>query len=100
MSYRVILTPEAEDQVQEIQAYIASKSFPQNAANYVHRLADHIEGIASASFQGASREDIGPGFRTTGFERRVTILYAIRGDEVIVAGIYYGGQQVPTSVRL
>jgi toxin ParE1/3/4 len=100
VSYRVILTPEAEEQIQEIQAYITSKSFPQNAANYVHRLVDHIEGIATAPFQGASREDIGPGFRTTGFERRVTILYAVRDEEVIVAGIYHGGQQVPKSVRL
>ncbi len=100
MRYRVILTPEAEDHLQKIHDYIASKGFPDNAVSYVLRLIDHLETIAVAPFQGTSRADIGPHFRTTGFERRATILYAVRGEEVIVAGIYHGGHQVPKSFKL
>jgi len=100
LTYRVILTPEAEDQLQQIHDYIVSKGFPENAARYVNRLMDALERIATAPFQGTRRNDIGPGFRTTGFERRATILYVVRGEEVIIAGIYHGGQEVPKAFRL
>jgi toxin ParE1/3/4 len=95
MRYRIILTPEAEADLQQIQTYIAERSFPQNAARYVDRLTDAIERLAVAPFQGTSREDIGPGFRTTGFERREKILYAVRGEQIIIAGIFHGGRQIP-----
>ncbi len=80
MTFGVILTPEAENDLQQIHDYIVSKSFPQNAASYAGRLIDRLETIATAPYQGMSREDIGPGFRTTGFERRITILYVIRAQ--------------------
>jgi hypothetical protein len=28
-----------------------------------------------------------------GFERRVSIIFEIRGDEVIILGVYYGGRE-------
>jgi len=100
LTFSVILTPEAQSDLQQIQDYIVSKSFPDNAAKYLSRLLDHLDGIGSSPFRGTLRTDIGPGFRTTGFERRATILYAIRGEDVIIAGVYFGGQQVPKSYRL
>jgi toxin ParE1/3/4 len=100
VTFNVILTPEAEGDLQQIQDYIAAKSFPDNAAAYVSRLLDRLETLGTAPFRGTSRDDIGPGFRTTGFEHRATILYAIRGNDVIIAGVYQGGQQVPKFYRL
>ena len=99
MTYRVILTPEAEEHLQELYDYIVLQSFPENAASYVYRLMDALERIAIAPFQGTGRDDIGPGFRTTGFERRATILYVVRAEEIIIAGIYHGGRKLPETFR-
>lgn len=41
------------------------------------------------------RDDLGPGLRVVGFERRVTIVFKIIGDEVTVTRILYAGRQFP-----
>ena len=94
MPFRVILTPEAQDHLQQLEIYIAEASYPQTAANYIERLTDALDTLASAPFQGTRREDLGVGLRTTGFERRITILFAVTGSEVIVVGIFYAGRQL------
>jgi len=45
---------------------------------------------------GTLRDDIRPGFRTTGFRGRVVIAYATIGDTVVILRIYYGGRDYRT----
>jgi toxin ParE1/3/4 len=35
----------------------------------------------------------------TGFERRVTIAFAVTSDAVLVEGIFYGGQDFDATLR-
>jgi hypothetical protein len=38
------------------------------------------------------RDDILPGLRVVGFERRVTIAFLITADAVLIEGVFYGGR--------
>jgi toxin ParE1/3/4 len=38
------------------------------------------------------RDDLLPGLRTIGFERRITIAFVVTADTVLIEGIFYGGQ--------
>ena len=44
--------------------------------------------------RGSIRNDIRPGIRMVGFERRISIAFFIESDEVLIAGILYAGRQL------
>jgi toxin ParE1/3/4 len=90
--YRVRLTPEAQDHLEQLEDYISEASSPRIAANYIERLRNALNSLALSPFRGTKREEFGAGLRTTGFEHRITILFAVRNDEVIIVGIFYGGR--------
>jgi toxin ParE1/3/4 len=39
------------------------------------------------------------GLRTIGFERRATIAFMVTADAVVVAGVFYGGQDFEANFR-
>jgi len=78
-----------------LQNYLGERFYPENAAKFVRRLALKCIALGSLPEQGQRRDDIRPGVRTTGFERRVTILFEVREHEVIILDLYYGGRQIP-----
>lgn len=88
----VVLSPEAIDHLGAIYDWIAAQASPQIALGYIERLETYIRGFDVASERGTLRSDIRPGLRTTGFERRVTIAFTVTDDEVIILGLYSGGQ--------
>lgn len=44
--------------------------------------------------RGSRRDDLEPGVRTIGFERRVVIAFRVLSDEVEILRVFYGGQDV------
>ena len=48
---------------------------------------------------GVPRDDILSGLRTIGFRRRVTAAFVVGAAEVLVVGIFYGGQDFETILR-
>jgi toxin ParE1/3/4 len=92
MSYTVIFTPEAEEQVTELYRYIAGDSSPEIAARYTDSLIAFCESFETFPHRGSKREDILPGLRTVGYRRRVLIAFSVEEDEVVIIGIFYGGQ--------
>jgi toxin ParE1/3/4 len=50
--------------------------------------------MALATFpkRGTRRDDIRPGLRTMGFERRATVVFQVSKDELVIVRIFYGGQ--------
>ena len=48
--------------------------------------------------RGAS-DDIRPGLRIMGFERRATIVFETNGAEVVIVRIFYGGQNSERALR-
>lgn len=72
--------------------WIAERASPDTALGYIDRLESYIRGFDYASERGTLRNDIREGLRTVGFERRVMIAFNVTAQEVIVLGLFYGGQ--------
>lgn len=95
MAYRVRLRPEAADDLRAIYTYIRDQASPDVARRYVGRITAYLQGFDVFPERGTRRDDISPGLRIVGFERRVTIAFVVEQDEVIVLNILYGGRELP-----
>jgi toxin ParE1/3/4 len=51
-----------------------------------------LYGLATFPLRGQQREDLLPGLRTIGFERRITIAFVVAPEAVLIEGIFYGGR--------
>jgi toxin ParE1/3/4 len=96
---RVIFTPLAERQIDGLHEYITIHANESRADGYVGRLIAFCTGLATFPLRGTQRDDVLPGLRTTGFERRVTIAFVVTGDAVLIEGIFYGGQDFAAMFR-
>jgi len=90
----VIFTEEAEVQLDEIYRYIADHSYEDRAASYVERIIQCCRGLSTFPERGTRWDDIRPGLRLIGFERRVTIAFAVGQNQVTILGVFYGGQDI------
>lgn len=89
---RVVFTPEARNDLFEIYDWIAAKASAQIAISYLERIETYCLGFEFASERGHRRDDISLGLRIAGFERRVTIAFAVDDDCVTILRLFYGGQ--------
>lgn len=89
---RVVFTPEARNDLFEIYDWIAEKAGTQIAISYIERIETYCLGFELASERGHRYDDISPGLRIVGFERRVTIAFAVDEDRVTILRLFYGGQ--------
>ena len=72
--------------------WIASKASLQVAISYIERLETYCLGFDIASERGHRRDDVSPGLRIVGFERRVTIAFVADENQVTILRLFYGGQ--------
>jgi plasmid stabilization system protein ParE len=94
MSLGVAFSPEAQAHLDELGDYIAEASGSQvTAERYIRRLVKACLSLGRSPYRGTRRDDLGAGLRTTGFERRVTILFAVLEEQVWIVGVFYGGRQ-------
>lgn len=52
-----------------------------------------------ASERGQRRDDVRPGLRITGFERRVTVAFRVGDSDVTILPLFYGGQDSGNAMR-
>lgn len=98
--YRIIVTPEARDQIDQLYRYLAFAAQDTNVAiGFVDRLLDHIATLAEFPQRGTLREDIRPGLRTIPWKRRATIAYVVEESDVIVVGVFYAGRDMEAMLR-
>ena len=72
--------------------WIAEHGAPLAALNYVRRIRRYLAGFDQFPERGSRHDDIQPGLRIIGFERRVTIAFVVRTDRVEIERVLYGGQ--------
>jgi toxin ParE1/3/4 len=87
-----IFTPRAERQIDGLHEYIAGQAGERRADAYVARIVAFCMGFATFPLRGQQRDDLLPGLRTTGFERRATIAFVVTKEAVLIEGVFYGGQ--------
>jgi toxin ParE1/3/4 len=96
---RIIFTPLAERQIDGLHEYIATHASEERADSYVSRIVAFCQGLATFPLRGTQRDDLLPGLRVTGFERRVTVAFVVTADAVLIEGIFYGGRDFETVFR-
>jgi toxin ParE1/3/4 len=94
---RVTFAPEARQDLLELGDWIAERAGADTALAYVMRLEAHCMSFEIGGERGQRRDDIRPGLRIIGFERRVTIAFAASETEITILGLYYGGRDWPSA---
>ncbi|MCB2054456.1 MAG: type II toxin-antitoxin system RelE/ParE family toxin [Geminicoccaceae bacterium] len=88
----VTFSPEALDDIERLVDWIARKAGPEIAAGYLTRLESYCRNLAFGSKRGQARDDVRPGLRTVGFERRITVAFTVTDDSVVILRLFYGGR--------
>jgi plasmid stabilization system protein ParE len=99
MKYRVIFSPEAEEQLAELFHYIAAAASPGIAERYINAIITYCETLDTFPLRGATRDDIRPGLRVTNYKGRTVIAFDVDAQQVSIIGVFYGGQDFETALQ-
>lgn len=89
---KVVFSPEARDDLFAIYDWIARAAHPDTALSYIARIETYCLGFSVASERGHLQDDIRPGLRIVGFERRVTIAFTVEDARVVILRLFYSGR--------
>ena len=87
----IFIDPIAQSDLLNIFDFIAEAAGPERATAYVERIMAFCMSFDLASERGQKRDDVRPGLRVTGFERRITIAFEVTRTEVRFLRFFYGG---------
>ena len=99
MNRAIVLSAEAQAQLNDLYDHIAAAASPAIALHFTNAILDQLETLRDFPYLGISREDILPGLRTIGFRRRVTLAFVVEPTDVLIVGIFYGGQDFETLLQ-
>ena len=99
MTFRVVFSPEAEDQLADLYRYIAGAASPGIAERYVNAIISYCETLETVPLRGAQRDDIRPGLRITNYKGRTVIAFAVDTQQVSIIAVFYGGQDYETALQ-
>ncbi len=99
MKYRVVFSPEAEEQLAELFHYIAAAASPGIAERYINAIITYCETLDTFPLRGAKRGDIRPGLRVTNYKGRTVIAFDVDAQQVSIIGVFYGGQDYETALQ-
>ena len=94
MTRKVIFEPEAQADLDELFAWVADRSSIATAERYMKRIRRPCERLDLFPERGTKRDDIAPGIRLFGIERRVTVAFKVYEDRVSIIRVLYGGQDI------
>lgn len=77
MSYAVVFSPEAEEQLAELYRYIAAAASPDVAARYTEAIVTYCESLRTFPLRGTMRDDVRPGLRITNYRKRAVIAFDV-----------------------
>jgi toxin ParE1/3/4 len=88
----VRILPSAAADLTGLYDYIANEAGTGAAAGYIQRIEAACRSLETVPHRGTARDDIRPGLRTMGFERRATIVFHVGADEVTIVRVFCGGR--------
>jgi plasmid stabilization system protein ParE len=91
---RVVFAESARADLDDIFAWIADHAGIEVALAYAARIEQFCRKMTSLPQRGAKRDDLRPGLRTAGFERRATIAFTVKDEDVIILRILYAGRSL------
>src|ERR1700690_1133850 len=96
---KISFRPQAEADLFALYRYIAREASLDVAGAYIDRIEAACMALETFPKRGTSRDDIRPGLRTMGFERRATIVFQVTRSEVVIVRIFHGGQDYERALR-
>jgi toxin ParE1/3/4 len=96
---KVIFAPEARDDLFSLYSYVANQSGPEIAIGYINRIEAYCLRFDVAGERGTRRDDLRPGLRIVGFERRITIAFHVDPQTVTIDRIFYAGRDIERIFR-
>lgn len=99
MTHRVIFSPEALQQLSDLLDYITRRASPAIAMTYTDGIVSYCESLSTLPQRGTQRDDVRPGLRITSYKKRAVIAFAVTTEEVLILGIFYGGQDYETLLQ-
>jgi len=97
--FEVVFRPRAEADLSELYGYIAAEAGLPVAGAYIDRIEAACLALETFPERGTRRDDIRPGLRTLGFERRATIVFQVLDREMLIVRVLYGGQDYLQALR-
>ena len=99
--YKVVFTPRAKRQLDDLYAYIADNSGEARAEMFVGGIVDDCLSLSTFPERGNKRDDIRPNLRIKGYAKRVAIALSVDVPDstVVIHGIFYGGQNYEQLLR-
>jgi len=97
--YEVRFRPEAEADLAYLYDYIAENGSRSVAQRYLERIEAACLSLSTFPERGTRRDDLWPGIRTMGFERRATIAFLVTDDQVIIVRVFHGGRDFERLLR-
>ncbi|RVU36794.1 type II toxin-antitoxin system RelE/ParE family toxin [Hwanghaeella grinnelliae] len=92
----VVISPEARDDLLRLYDRLAEVAGTSVALGYIDRLEAYCQSFRNASERGRARNDIRPGLRIVGFEKRVSIAFTVEEERVVILRLFYGGRNWET----
>lgn len=99
MTYTVIFTPEAQQQILELYRYIANATSSVIAERYTSAIIAYCEDLQTVPLRGILREDLRPALRITNYKKRAVIAFAVDEELISIIGVFYGGQDYTTALQ-
>jgi toxin ParE1/3/4 len=97
--FRISFRPLAEADLFGLYRHIADEADHAVAGAYIDRIEATCRALETFPERGTRRDDIRPGIRTMGFERRATIVFQVKRPEVVIVRIFYSGQDYERTLR-
>jgi toxin ParE1/3/4 len=98
VDYRIEFSPEALGDLIDLYDFIAERDGEERAIGYIDRIEEYCRSLSVFPNRGTSRDDLRPGLRILGFERRAVIAFRIQADTVTILRVLYGGRDVETAL--
>ncbi|WP_342105857.1 type II toxin-antitoxin system RelE/ParE family toxin [Methylobacterium sp. SI9] len=89
---RLTYAPAAADDLDWIYDTIAAVTTPAVASGYEQKIREACQRLEFGAERGTLHDDLRPGLRSIGFDRRVTIAFMVEDDRVVILRIFYGGR--------
>jgi len=77
MTGRIHFTPEARQQLHQLDEWITEKASAVTARGFASAILDHIDGILVFPLAGRARDDVRPRMRQSTFKKRTLIAYEV-----------------------
>lgn len=95
MTFAIAYRQIAIDDLDELAAWIERAADRRTADRYLARVRRKIDTLTDFPYRGVARDDLQPGVRSIGFERRLIIFYIVAGQTVEIVHVVNGTRDLP-----